>query len=277
MLTFRPTHPAWEKASEAQWVTLGPGVRWLLRRPNGAEEAWASAQTAQSLMRLIEARAELEALNLAADDMGPLADMERLTGLGVVFTACVLAPRLLEAWEGVEDPATGEPLEITAEAIKACLLSGTPAGGRPLLSSFAAWLEGPARPMVAEAMRLRQRAKDGWSGGFDRCRACREEGDACSKGVSEGGEICPQIKARPVTVEGEAAWEVCQASGLWVRAGMAGMVSGLDYRAALLAMEAKGVQDMGAAFKALQAIEAGRIEAEVERAEAQTAGSGQVD
>lgn len=272
MLTFRTDHPAWEGAGAAEWVALAPRVRWKLRRPNGAETAWAAAQTTQSLMRLIEARAELEGVGLATEDLGPLKDMERLTGLAVVFNACLLAPRLIEAWEGIEAP-TGELVEPTPEAIKAALLMGPPAGGQPLLGPFAAWLEGPRQPMAAESLRLRTRARDGWSGGFDRCRACRTDDDPCALGASQGGEICPQIANRPLTVEGEAAWAVCLTQGVWVRAGMTGVVTGLDYGAALLALEVQGIQDLGAALKALQAIEAGRIEAEVARAEAARADS----
>lgn len=270
MIELQPTHSAWT-APEPEWVPLAPGVRWELRRPNGAEDAWIASQTALSMRKIIEGRAELEGAGFSGDELGVMSDIERVVGLQGLFAACHAASRCLRAWEGMEDPETGQLLEVEPETVRNALLYGPPPGGNPLLVPFLAWLEGPKRPMAAEALRLRQRARDAWAGGFERCQACRAEGEGCADGASEGGELCPQLVHAPRTPEGEKAWEVCQASGMWVRAGMGGVVTGLDYRAALLAVEAAGIADVGAAFGCLRAIEHGRLEAEVERAAAATA------
>lgn len=268
-------HPAWPEP-EAQWVPLAPGVRWKLRRPDGAVQVRVTADVSAVMARVYAGRAGLEALgvDLDADPDGPL-DLERLSGYASVLTACLYANACLDDWEGIDDPATGEPLDPRdPQAVRSALLFGPPGVEAPLLTPFLAWVQGPRRSMAAEAVRLRALARDHWAGGAARCAACEDAGDACAKGGAVDGQLCPALANRPQTAEGVSAWSVAVGqSALWVRAGMAGQVTSLNYRDALLAMEADGVTDHGAAFVALQAIEAGRIEAENERLEAERAAS----
>lgn len=272
---------AWA-APAAEWVPLAPGVRWRLRRPDGADQAWVAAQTARILGRIHEGRAALEEIGVEAAEMGPALDLDRLAGLSGLVGACLHAGRLLEAWEGIDDPRTGAPLPIEPDTIRLALLKGPPPAGEPLLVPFLAWLEGPRRAMAAELFRLRALARDAFGGGFDRCAACAEandgEGDPCARGGSEAGERCPMQANAPLTPEGQTAWAIAsRTAGIWSRAGLAGAVAGLDYRAALLAAEAEldgAAVDHGALFRAFQAIEQGRLEAEAARAEAEADGRG---
>jgi hypothetical protein len=280
------TPSAWSPP-EPEWVTLAPGVRWRLRRPDGVDERIVAAETAAVMARIHEGRAGLQDLGLDLDgeDAAPALDLERLSGLASVHAAWLHARRLLQEWEGIDDPETGAPLDhADPEAVRAALIHGPPPGGAPLLTAFLAWLQRPQRPMAAEAARLRARARDWWSGGADRCRACADEGAPCSKGGAEPSaedltrhEICPQLATTPRTPEGQAAWRLAVATpGLWRRAGMDAAVVGLDHGAALLAFEAEcGARreacDHGAAFAAFRAIEVGALEALRAKAEAEAA------
>lgn len=260
---------AWSPG-EAQWVRLAPGVKWLLKRPDGAIRAVVAADVGTLMAKVYAGRAALDAMGLDLEVEGAL-DLDRIAGLASVFSACLYARHCLQGWEGIDDPATATPLDHSdPDNVRAALIYGPPPEGQPLLAPFLAWVEGPRRPMAAEAVRLKALARDHWSGGAERCRACDDEGDACAKGGSVDGELCPRLANAPQTPEGLTAWAVASGtSGPWARAGMSGALTGLDYRAALLAVEAVGeVSDMGAVFKALQAIEAGRLEAEADRAEA---------
>lgn len=263
-------HPAWPEP-EAQWVPLAPGVRWKLRRPDGAVQTQVSAQVGAVMSRVYAGRAGLETLGLDPEAAGEVLDLDVLSGYASVLTGCLYAAALLEDWSGVDDPATGQPLDCRdPAAVRAALVLGPPPAGDPLLTPFLAWLEGPRRSMASETVRLRVLARDHWTGGAERCAACADAGDTCAKGGAVDGQLCPALANRPQTAEGVSAWAVAVGqSALWVRAGMAGQVTGLNYRDALLAMEADGITDHGAAFVALQAIEAGRIEAEIERLEAE--------
>lgn len=265
MIQPAPSHTAWSPPAPA-WVPMAPGVRWKLRPPTGEEQALAAGQVGVSMRRLFEGRAVLESIGFAAEEMGVTGDLERLNGLSGVFMAAHLARCCLSEWEGMDDPESGEPLEITPETIQHALIFGPPPWGKPLTTPFLAWLESTSNSMGGETMRLRRRARDGWAGGFDRCAACADEASDCSKGGSEGGEICPLRQFAPRTVEGDRAWEVSLTPGLWQRAGMEGAVTGLDYGAALLAAEALGSGvSVGNLFSAFRAIEAGRLEAEAHR------------
>lgn len=280
------TPEAW-KIPDAEWVTLAPGVRWLLRRPDGADELIVAAETAAVMARVYEGRAALQDLGVDVEDpaAGEALDLERLSGFAQVFAACLHARRLLKGWEGIDDPETGAPLDPADPAnVRAALIHGAPPAGEPLLAPFLAWLQRPLRPMAADAARLRARARDWFSGGADRCRACADEGAICARGGAEPNaddparhEICPQKGSEPRTPEGQAAWRIAiTTSGIWLRAGMAGTLTGLDHGAALLAFEAEcrsanAACDHGAAFAAFRAIEAGALEAFAAKAEADAA------
>ncbi|WGM45235.1 hypothetical protein KOAAANKH_00096 [Brevundimonas sp. NIBR10] len=271
-----PTHPAWS-APAPEWVGLAPGVRWRLTRPDGGIETVVASDVATAMARVYEGRAGLEALGLDPEsDTGGALKLEQIAGYASVLTACLYAQRCLTDWEGIDDPETGQPLDVTdPDAIRNALLYGPPPGGTPLLTPFLAWLEGPRRPMAAETVRLRKLAKDHWAGGAERCRACVEMGEGCVKGASVEGELCPRLSLTPRTPEGIACWAIATSTyGLWLRAGMGGAIAGLDYQAALLAFEADRSRveerpDVGAAFAVFRAIEQGRMEAEAERAEAE--------
>lgn len=277
---MRPLPDAWSPP-EPEWVPLAPGVRWRLKVPDGALRLWVASEVAGVMSRVFEGRAGMEALGLDADPAFDAAvSLDRIQGLTGLLSACLHARHALLDWEGIEDPQTGEPLDHTdPETVRAALLHGAPPWGQPLLGPFLSWLEAPRRPMARETLRLKDLSRDHWSGGAERCRACVDEGDACAKGAATDGEICPRLKHAPQTPEGATAWTIASTtSGLWTRAGMGGAVAGLDYRAALLAFEemigSERGPDFGAAFACFRAIEAGRMQAEAERAEAQRAGGG---
>ena len=273
---MQPKHDAWSP-SEPEWVSLAPGVKWLLRRPDGADKMVVASDVSQAMSRIYQGRAELEALGLDNEMAGAdhVLSLDQIVGYSSLLTASRFARLCLMDWEGIDDPKSGDKLDFAdPAAVHDALVFGPPGGGSPLLSPFLAWIDQPRRPMGAETVRLRALAKDHWSGGAERCRACADESDPCAKGGSVEGEICPRLKNTPLTPEGIAAWEiVSSASGLWERAGMSGVVTGLRFRDALLVFEtqcARGREqlDFAAAFAAFRAIEAGRLEAEAEQAKA---------
>lgn len=268
------TPSAWSPRP-ADWVPLAPGVRWLLRRPNGVDQRDVASEVAQVMSRVYSGRAALEQLGVDPDlDGGEALDLDTIAAYASVLTAWMTAQRCLEGWEGIEDPETGQALDHTdPENVRAALIQGPPPHGADLLAPFLSWVEQPRRPMVAEGLRLRKRARDWWAGGQARCLACADQGDSCAKGASEAGALCPQRETEPLTPAGQAAWAIATGShGLWDRSGMDGRITGLKYHAALMAYEARCEEDRsdcdhGAAFEAFRAIETGCLEALVEAAE----------
>lgn len=273
---MQPKHDAWAPA-EPEWVPLAPGVKWRLRRPDGADKMVVASDVSQVMSRIYQGRAALEALGLENEMTGGdhVLSLDQIVGYSSLLTATRYARLCLIDWEGIDHPTTGEKLDpADSDAVHDALVFGAPGGGTPLLTPFLAWIDQPRRPMGAETIRLRALAKDHWNGGAERCRACADDSDPCAKGGSVEGELCPRLKNSPLTPEGIAAWEIASsASGLWDRAGMSGTVTGLHYREALLVFEtqcAGGREqlDFAAAFTAFRAIEAGRLEAEAEQAKA---------
>lgn len=282
------THPAWSIA-EPQWVQLAPGVRWLLKRPDGVTQKVVAAEVAAIMGRVFHGRAALEELGLDLDAEHPDAvrglDLDRLNGYASILAAVYTAQRCLRGWEGIADPNTGEVLDHTdPEAIRAALIHGAPPEGQSLLAPFMSWVEQPKQPMTAEIFRLRKRAKDWWGGGRERCLACVDEGEACAKGESaakvddpQKRELCPQLDGAPQTAPGRMAWDLATTTpGLWDRAGMGGSITGFKHGDALIAYEAQcgdnaEAADHGAAFAAFRAIESGALEAMMEKAAAESA------
>jgi len=271
---MQPKHPAWEP-TEPEWVNLAPGVRWLLRRPDGADKMIVASDVSQAMSRIYQGRAELEALGLEPEmqNADHVLSLDQIVGYSSLLTANRYAQRCLVDWEGMDHPKTGEKIDFAdPSAVHDALVFGAPETNTPLLTPFLAWIDQPKRPMGAETVRLRALAKDHWTGGAERCRTCADESDPCAKGGSIEGQICPRLKNTPQTPEGTAAWEIASSTaGMWDRAGMAGTVTGFHYREALLVFETNyagdGSQlDFGAAFAAFRAIEAGRLEAEAEQA-----------
>lgn len=268
-------HPAWPEP-EPEWTPLAPGVRWRLRRPNGADQAVVAADVASVMARIYEGRAGLEELGLDPElDTGGALTLDRIAGYASILTACLYAQRCLLDWE-LRDPATGQPLDVQdPEAVRTALLEGPPDGGAPLLTAFLAWVQGPQQPMAWEAARLKDLAHDHWSGGAERCRACVSEAEDCARGASTEGALCPRLQHAPRTAPGQAAWDIASTtSGLWIRSGLSAALTGLDYGAALLIFESRqggnlATADVGAAFIAFRAIEQGRLKAEMERADAE--------
>lgn len=263
---------------EPEWVTLAPGVRWLLQRPNGAERRAITAEVAAMMGRIYQGRADLALAGLdQAEAFEEALSLERLAGVAGVLTGILFARACLKDWSGMEPDAGDAPSWEDADAVKAALLFGAPAmrGEAPLLEPFLAWLEGARRPMGAECLRLTALAEDHWSGGPARCRACQDEGDPCAKGGATDGQLCPRLANTPQTSVGILAWDIAQAPGMWAHGSMAGVVTGFDIRSALLTYERLAGQtdeaDIGAAFAAFRAIEGGRLTAEAKAAEARKA------
>lgn len=271
-------HSAWTPP-EPEWVTLAPGVRWRLQRPDGEMKIRVTSEVAQAMAKVYAGRAGLESMMMdpEGDPDGALT-LERISGYSAIFTACLYAQRCLLEWN-LEDPDSGDLLDTKdPEAIKSALLLGAPPHGEPLLSPFLAWVDGPRYPMAAEKRRLQALARDHFNGGLERCRACQDESDPCALGASTAGELCPRLEFAPQTPAGIVAWEIASTThGLWRRCGMSAALEGLDYRAALMMFEAHGAipaegGDLGSAFSAFTAIERGRMEAEVLKAEAKAGG-----
>ena len=259
---------------EPDWVPMAPGVRFKLRIPSGADRMAVTAEVASVLRRVYDGRAGMEDLGLDEDPgFDEVLSLDRIQGLAGVLSACLYAKRCLVEWDGMVHPRTGEALDhADADNVRAALIHGAPPYGQPLLSPFLAWVERPQRLASAEAVRLRDLAEDHWSGGAERCAACKSEAEACAKGEATEGAICPKLSNAPATPEGAAVWKIAAGtSGLWARAGMGGRVTGLDYRAALLAFEelmaGDRPADIGTAFGLFQAVEAGRLQAEAKAAE----------
>jgi hypothetical protein len=59
----------------------------------------------------------------------------------------------------------------------------------------------------------------------------------CARGRrGEDGAFCPEIAHAPVTIEGRAVAAIMTRHGVWKRAGLSGMVSGLDLAEACAAL-----------------------------------------
>ena len=87
-------HPAW-KPRGPEWVTLAPGVRWLLRALTGDLQARVTAKVARMLSGAEETRAALEEIGYEADEMGLLGDLDVLAGFSTMLAACFYADELL--------------------------------------------------------------------------------------------------------------------------------------------------------------------------------------
>lgn len=260
------------------WVTLAPGVRWFARRPDGLEQAAIEAHVAKTMGAIHDGRASLEGLGFGDADLGLLSDVTVLAGLSVFTYAHTCAVRFVDAWEGVTDE-DGEPLPVNPDTIAAALRYGAEGDGPALLRPWTAYLEGPREPVAAEKRRLRLLAEFVFGGGQEHCNGCALAGAACASGGTdhdpETGERarCPQTEHAPQTVAGIAAWRVALRPGVWSRAGIDGVLVGLDYKAAMEMVDADGVGDVaaGTLYSCLAAIESGALKASSERREAQAA------
>lgn len=66
------------------------------------------------------------------------------------------------------------------------------------------------------------------------CKGCRESGAPCaSGGRGANGARCPEHENAAMTAAGALALDIAFSPGVALRAGMAGVVVGVDYRAAL--------------------------------------------
>lgn len=257
-------HEAW-KPKGPEWARLAPGVRWLLRPLTGDVQAYVSARVAKTISGLYQSRADLEDLGFDPSELGALSDLNVLAGFSVYCGAVYTAEKLLDEWEGIDDPDTGQTVPIGPELIRAALRYGTPEGGPALLGPFMAWLEKPRMPIAADLRRLRELAKWEHGGGLTHCEGCELMGADCAKGGTDGGDRCPRLEHAPQTEAGIAALAASRHSGLWRRAGMGGQLTGLDYAGCLAIAEAEGLADHGGFMRCLAAIESGALEAAAER------------
>lgn len=131
------------RALPAEWVTLAPGVRLKLRRPDGLDQAVVEARTSQVMSRVILSDADLEEYGFEAADRGVMAQPHVLLGLSTFVSSCSFAELLIQEWE-IGDTEGPQP-DLTPENIRALLRHGaTPEDGLPLLRPFQAWLNAPA-------------------------------------------------------------------------------------------------------------------------------------
>ena len=260
------THDAW-KPRPPEWVSLAPGVSWLIHPITGDLQALVNASVAKTVSDVYTGRGALEDMGFEASDLGVLGDLDVLSGFSVYCAAVFTAERVVEAWRGIDDADTGEAIEVTPESIRAALRFGTPEGGPALLQPFMAWLDRPRQPIAAEVRRLREFAKWEHGGGAAHCDGCDQFGADCARGGTDAGDRCPRFVNAPQTEPGLAAWAAAKHQGVWVRAGMAGQLVGLNYAACLeIARAGEARIDEGAVIRCLGAIEQGALEAAAEKA-----------
>ncbi len=253
--------PEW-KPRGTEWATIAPGVRFLLKPVTGELQAEVQARVAATIGNLQNGRADLEGLGFEDEDMGVLADLNVLAGLSVFASGVYHGEKLIEAWEGIDDPDTGEPVEVNPETIRAVLRIGTPEGGPALLMPFMAWLDRPRQPIAADMRRLRALAEWEQGGGLKHCEGCTQIDADCAQGGTDAGDRCPRLENAPRTPAGIAALTASRKAGAWRRAGISGTLTGLDY-VACLAMYQGG--DEGSFVRCLSAIEAGTLGATAEK------------
>lgn len=257
-------HPSWKPRAE-EWAHLAPGVKWLCKPLTGEIQSEVNVRVAGLISGLQQGRADLDALGFEDDDLGVLADLDVLAGLSVFAGAVFTAEKIVVAWEGIDDAVTGEPIACDPPAIRAALRIGTPEGGPALLGPFMAWLNKPHVPIASDVRRLRLLAKWEHGGGLEHCRGCDLASADCAKGGADDGARCPRAINAPRTAPGLAAHAASRLPGVWIRAGIAGQLTGLDYNAALAIARADGPIDEGALMRCLASIEAGALEAAAER------------
>lgn len=258
-------HPSWKKREEEEWAHLAPGIRWLCKPLLGETLAEALEVTKHFIASLEHGRAELDEIGFEGADLGVLADVDVLAGLSVLRTAMYVAEKIVIAWENMDDPETGEPIEFSKDALRQALRKGPPEGGLPMFQPFMAWLHRSQLPIAGDLRRLRALTKWEHVGGLEHCRGCDLAGAECARGGTDDGTRCPRSVNAPRTAPGMAAYAASRLPGVWVRSGIAGQLTGLDYGLALQAVQADGVMDEGAFMRCLAAIEAGALEAAAER------------
>jgi hypothetical protein len=263
-------HPSW-KPRGPEWAPLAPGVSFLIRPVTAELQAFVNAKVARAIGSLEHGRAILEDVGFEPDDFGALTDLDVLAGFSVMLSAIYYGEKLIEAWRGVDDAETGEPVPVTPETIRMVLRLGTPEGGSALMEPFLAWLDRPRLPIAGDQRRLRNLAKWEHGGGLAHCDGCDLANADCARGGADGGARCPRSLNAPQTEPGMAALAATRSPGVWRRAGMAGALIGLDYAGCLAIAHAKAGEDHAwldeaALVRCLSAIEAGAIEAEMERA-----------
>jgi hypothetical protein len=260
-------HPGW-RSRAPEWLPIAPGIRWLVKPTNGAIDAEVAAEVADIMGALLVGRAGLERVRLPLELFGDLGDADRIAGLGMLIGSILHAEQLVEAWEGMDDAETGEPLPLTPEHLTDALFLGPPEGGPPLFQVFYAWLQRPGVPVAADCRRLAALARWEHGGGLAHCEGCELAGAPCAKGGTDAGDPCPRRVNAPRTPAGRAALAACRLPGVWTRAGMGGAITGLDYAACLAVARADGAAlDDGALVRCLKAFERGAIEAAIERSE----------
>jgi len=259
-------HPAW-KPPVAEWVGLAPGVRFLMRSPSADERLTAASMTAQLMANLREGRGDLMALGFEGE-IGLIEDENVLLGISALAGAAFLADAIVDDWEGFCDEA-GEAIPLTQTAMRAALRWGPPEGGTPICETFLAWCDRARTPIGKDLERLRALALWEYGGGAKHCEGCKELNEACATGgLDSEGSTCPRDRHKPLSVPGIAAWFATRSPGTWQRAGINGTLAGLNYPSAMARGQAHGCYDAGALVRCLEAVEAGALEAEMERLKA---------
>ena len=107
--------------------------------------------------------------------------------------------------------------------------------------------------------RVRSVAEWRHRGGAIHCQGCREEGLACAFGGRSEGALCPEVEHAPQTPEGVATLKACQRPGVWRRAGMSGVVTGLEQAEAAATARMFGAADGLLLAELLTALEIGAL------------------
>jgi hypothetical protein len=263
-------HTAWEEIGSA-WVPIAPGVRFLLKPVTGDVVALVQSRVAKMMADIVNSRADLSALGFEDAALGVLGDLDMVAGVSVFAAAVFYGEALIEDWDGIVDPTTGEKIDVTefaepelrALAIRSAMRFGTPEGRLALMPPFMAWVDAPRMPTAADQRRLREGAKWDFSAmGAEHCKGCAVTNARCARLGDDGGALCPRVANAPQTAPGIAALEISRLAGVWRTGGMGGLV-GLDYAAALALYTGP---DEAGLVRCLAAIEAGALEAAAERA-----------
>lgn len=215
---------------QPEWVSLAPGVSWLLDRPDAGVKTAVAGRVAASMAR-VYTRSMRPPTHLG-DAQHEVTASASLAGEASIIAALLYANRCLRGWRGVRDWRTGEPRpQPDPDATRHALLKGCSPEGDPLLVAFLAWLQEPRQQISDAAIAL---------------LVSPEQGSGAAGPVPEIVATCGSI------LEGYPE--------LWVR-DQSGHGLGLDFRNALLIFEEASGEDadFGAASQIFRGIEKLRL------------------
>ena len=218
-------------------VLLGGGAVFRVRPATSTDVDYAAARAQRDLAGFAAGSDAADALESVLGDgfsVGALKTADGIAAATIRMSEVYLVDRCHDGWTGVatED---GEPIPHPDVATIALLLAD-PVHRQRIMHVINAGVheEDPG------GKRIRRLAE--WRGGHpDWCANCRRSGEPCASGLAivdaEGALTrCPEIENAPQTREGRAVAAILGRPGVWHRSGMDGVLSGLDWPAALASL-----------------------------------------